>query len=89
MLSDHRLGPQSTGTTGVSWFTLKRDTRPSSKRWVIVRDRDGFTWAGPYRWQGETFTKAHRYWYQFANVESAHAAIKGHEFVGVAAKRIV
>jgi hypothetical protein len=45
-------------------------------------------WAGPYRWQGNTFTKAEKFWYQFANVESAQSAIVGSGFVGVTLKRI-
>jgi glutamate-1-semialdehyde aminotransferase len=68
---------------------FERQYKPSSDRWVLVRDNDGRIWAGPYRWQGHTFTKADRYWYQFNNVESAYAAIRGHEFVGVTAKQIV
>jgi hypothetical protein len=56
---------------------------------VLVRDRDGKTWAGPYRWQGQTFTEAERFWYLFANVESARAAVAGNGFVGVTVKQIV
>lgn len=67
----------------------ERQAKPSRDRWVLVRESDGRIWAGPYRWQGHTFTKADRYWYQFTNIESAHAAINGHEFVGVIAKQIV
>jgi hypothetical protein len=55
---------------------------------VLVRDRDGRTWAGPYRWQGITFTKAERFWYQFTSVESANAAIIGNGFVGVSVQQI-
>jgi hypothetical protein len=45
-------------------------------------------WAGPYRWQGITFTEAERFWYLFTNLDSAMAAIAGHGFVGVTAKQI-
>ena len=38
---------------------------------------DGMTWAGPYRWQGITFTNVPEYVYYFANAQSAHAAIVG------------
>lgn len=61
----------------------------SAERWVLIRDRDGRTWAGPHRWQGQTFTEAERFWYLFANVESARAAVAGNGFVGVTVKQIV
>ena len=70
------------------WKMFERTVQPSSKRWIIIRDRDGMVWAGPYRWQGNTFTKAEKFWYQFANVESAQSAIVGSGFVGVTLKRI-
>jgi hypothetical protein len=54
----------------------------------MVRDRDGRVWAGPYRWQGITFTEAERFWYLFNNIDSAIAAIDGHGFVGVTVKQI-
>lgn len=67
----------------------ERQAKPSHSRWVLVRDRDGRVWAGPYRWRGQTFTEAERFWYQFTNQESAQAAVAGHGFVGVTAKQIV
>lgn len=67
----------------------ERQAKPSRSRWVLVRDRDGRVWAGPYRWRGQTFTKADRFWYQFTNQESAQAAVNEHGFVGVTAKQIV
>jgi hypothetical protein len=67
----------------------ERQARPSASRWVLVRDRDGKTWAGPYRWQGQTFTTSERFWYLFNNVESANAAIIGSGFVGVSVRQIV
>jgi len=65
-----------------------RDFRPCSKRFVLIRDRDGRVWAGPYRWRGNTFTESQKFWYLFANTESANAAINGNGFVGVKVKRI-
>ena len=67
---------------------LERQAKPSLDRWVLVRERDGRVWAGPYRWQGITFTEAERFWYQFTNVESAQAASISYGFVGVSAKQI-
>ena len=75
---------------GVLWRRVtSRHVRPSASRWVLIRDRDGKTWAGPYRWQGQTFTTSERFWYLFANVESANAAIIGSGFVGVSVLQIV
>ena len=68
---------------------LERQARPSLDRWVLVRERDGRVWAGPHRWQGVTFTEAERFWYLFANIESANAAIIGSGFVGVSVRQIV
>jgi hypothetical protein len=68
--------------------TLERHARPSASRWVLVRERDGRVWAGSHRWQGQTFTDAQRFWYLFANIESANAAIIGNGFVGVSVRQI-
>ena len=67
----------------------ERQAKPSRHLWVLVREHDGRVWAGPYRWQGITFTEAERFWYQFTNVESAQAASISHGFVGVSAKQII
>ena len=67
---------------------LERRATHSPARWVLIRERDGRVWAGPYRWQGITFTEAERFWYLFTNFESANAAIIGNGFVGVSAKQI-
>ena len=67
----------------------ERQARPGGSRWVLIRNRDGRVWAGPYRWRGQTFTEAERFWYWFANVESANAAIIGSGFVGVTVKQII
>ncbi len=75
---------------GVLWRRVtSRQVRSSASRWVLVRDRDGKTWAGPYRWQGQTFTTSERFWYLFNNIESANAAIIGSGFVGVSVRQIV
>ena len=73
----------------VKLAAFEHHVRPSSDRWVLIRDHDGRTWAGPHRWQGQTFTEAERFWYLFTNVESARAAIAGSGFVGVTPKQIV
>jgi len=67
---------------------LERQVKPLHSRFVLIRDRDGRVWAGPYRWRGQTFTEAERFWYQFTNQESAQAAVTGHGFVGVTVKQI-
>jgi hypothetical protein len=73
----------------VAVISRERHRKISDERWVLIRDNDGRVWAGPYRWQGNTFTEAQRFWYLFANVESARAAVAGNEFVGVTVKQIV
>ena len=98
----HACGPYRIGFTGVIWkriadrayrrlkiTALERHRKISDERWVLIRDSDGRIWAGPYRWQGQTFTEAERFWYLFANVESARAAVAGNGFVGVTVKQIV
>ena len=73
----------------IPFIFWERRRKLSNERWVLIRNRDGRVWAGPYRWQGQTFTEAERFWYLFANVESARAAVAGNEFVGVTVKQIV
>lgn len=73
----------------VKIMTLERERKIPTTRYVVRRDGDGRIWAGPYRWQGITFTEAERFWYQFTTVESAHAAITGNGFVGVSVLQIV
>jgi hypothetical protein len=70
-------------------MALERERKIPTTRFVVRRDSDGRIWAGPYRWQGHTFTEAERFWYLFANVESARAAVVGSGFVGVTVKQIV
>ena len=69
-------------------IALERERKISTARYVVRRDHDGRTWAGPHRWQGITFTEAERFWYQFTNIDSATAAINSHGFIGVAPKQI-
>lgn len=66
----------------------ERHRKPSNERWVIRRNNDGRTWAGPYRWNGNTFTSADRFWFMFANKSSALAAVEGHGFAGVTVVQI-
>lgn len=82
-----RLKRRAVSRVKVTLF--ERQAQPSRHRWVLIRDRDGRTWAGPYRWQGQTFTEAERFWYLFANIESANAAIIGSGFFGVSVRQIV
>jgi hypothetical protein len=70
-------------------MTLERERKIPATRYVVRRDTDGRIWAGPYRWQGITFTEAERFWYQFTTIESANAAIIGSGFVGVSVRQIV
>ena len=84
----HGGGNTSVGRYRVRWFRRKyRDMRRvtlsellarpvSPARFVVQRD-DGMVWAGPYRWQGITFTNVPEHIYYFANAQSAHAAIVG------------
>jgi hypothetical protein len=72
----------------VKVIALERERKISTARYVVRRDHDGRTWAGPYRWQGITFTEAERFWYQFTTIESANAAIIGSGFVGVSVRQI-
>ena len=44
--------------------------------WIVERS-DGSVWAGPYKWNGTTFTKVPHYFYYFGTKESAEAAVTG------------
>lgn len=66
----------------------ERHRKPSNERWVVRRNNDGRTWAGPYRWNGNTFTSADRFWFMFASKSSAVAAVDGNGFVGVSVVQI-
>ena len=44
--------------------------------WIVQRS-DGSVWAGPYKWNGTTFTKSPHYQYYFGSRESAEAAVRG------------
>jgi hypothetical protein len=66
----------------------ERHRKPSNERWVVRRKNDGRTWAGPYRWKGNTFTSADRFWFMFASKSSAVAAVEGYGFAGVTVVQI-
>ena len=66
----------------------ERHRKPSSERWIVRRNNDGRTWAGPHRWNGNTFTDAHRFWFMFASESSAVAAVEGNGFAGVTVVQI-
>ena len=66
----------------------ERHRKPSDERWIIQRNNDGRTWAGPYRWNGNTFTSADRFWFMFASKSSAVAAVEGNGFVNVTVVQI-
>ena len=61
----------------------ERHRKPSSERWVVRRNKDGRTWAGPHRWNGQTFTVKQNLWYLYTNEVSAIAAIDNNNLVGV------
>lgn len=61
----------------------ERHRTPSSERWVVRRNKDGRTWAGPHRWNGQTFTVKQNLWYLYTNKISAIAAIDNNNLVGV------
>ena len=66
----------------------ERHRKPSNERWVVRRNTDGRTWAGPYRWNGNTFTQANRFWFMFASKSSAVAAVNGSGLLGVTVVQI-
>ena len=66
----------------------ERHRKPSNERWVVRRNNDGRTWAGSYRWNGNTFTEANRFWFMFASESSALAAVEGNGFVNVTVVQI-
>ena len=61
----------------------ERHREPSSERWIVRRNNDGRTWAGAYRWNGQTFTVKQNLWYLYTNEVSAIAAIDNNNLVGV------
>lgn len=46
------------------------------ERWIVERS-DGTAWAGPYKWNGTTFTKSPHFHYHFGSEAAARAAIIG------------
>lgn len=65
-----------------------RRKRLSEARFVVRRTTDGRTWAGPYRWNGTTFTVTQRLWYLYLTSEAAVAAVDGCNLVGVSVVQI-
>lgn len=65
------------------WMRMRRVSlsellaKPVSPSRFVIQRGDGMLWAGPYRWQGITFTNVPEHIYYFANAQSAHAAIVG------------
>ena len=95
-MCDHPGRPRLVKFVGLIWVRIARRTskrvrlvvderhrKPSSERWIVRRNNDGRTWAGPHRWNGNTFTDAHRFWLMFASESSAVAAVEGNGFAGV------
>ena len=48
------------------------------QQWVVALT-NGRVWAGPYKWNGTTFTASERYYYRFGSESAARAAVEGCE----------
>ena len=48
------------------------------QQWVVGLP-NGKVWAGPYKWNGTTFTEAEQYYYRFGSESAARAAVQGCE----------
>jgi hypothetical protein len=59
----------------VYWRDLTR--KPVEMKRYRVRRSDGMYWAGPYRFQGVTFTNIENMIYVFTSEESAEATMTG------------
>lgn len=71
-------------------FVRARFRKPSRERWVVVR-ADGRVYAGPFKYQGQTFTKVERLHYFYGTEEAARRAweeLGGDKYSGVASKKI-
>ena len=54
----------------------RRRLRPTPVRSVwVVRRHDGTYWAGPYRWQGRTFTRREDFYYKWGTRQAAESAV--------------
>lgn len=51
--------------------------RPVRRQIYRVKRSDGMYWAGPYKYQGVTFTNVEGLIYEFNSKESAEAAVRG------------
>lgn len=61
-------------------ITFPRAHAESSKKFAVVRHRDGKAWAGPWVKNGATFTSVPSRWYVFASEEAAQVAVDREEF---------
>jgi hypothetical protein len=53
--------------------------KPVVKQQWVVSLPNGRVWAGPYKWNGTTFTASERYYYRFGSESAARAAVEGCE----------
>ena len=73
------------GFNQVRWW---RQRHQPATRFVVRRNIDGRIWAGPYRWNGTTFTKSDRLWYLYSNKDGAMEAVNGSGLLGVTVVQI-
>jgi hypothetical protein len=77
---DEGVGMKKQWPLRLTWLYWRDMTRkPVKQREYRVRRSDGMYWAGPYRFQGVTFTNIDDMIYLFSSEESAEAAVKGSE----------
>lgn len=55
-------------------YRRRRTVQPVKGVWVVRRS-DGAYWAGPYRWQGKTFTRREDFYYKWGTREAAESAV--------------
>lgn len=55
-------------------YRRRRQPTPVKSVWVVRRS-DGKHWAGPYRWQGRTFTNRDDCCYKWGTREAAESAV--------------
>lgn len=64
--------------------------QPSRERWAVIR-ADGTTYAGPYKYQGQTFTRVERLHYYYGSEAAARRAweeLGGDRYSRVPSKKI-
>lgn len=67
-----------------------RFRQPSRERWAVVR-ADGTVYAGPYKYQGQTFTRVERLHYYYGSETAARRAweeLGGDRYSRVPSKKI-